>query len=63
MAGRATCPLFPVRSGIPVIGLGLFVVAIAVVIAVTGNRDAFPLPLVAIFVAFGLFLIWLGATK
>jgi len=63
MTERDTCPIFPVRSGVPIVGLGIFIVAIAIVMGVTGDRDAFPIPLAALLAVFGLFLVWLGVTK
>jgi len=63
MTERDTCPVFPVRSGAPIVGLGIFIVAIAIVMGANGDRDAFPIPLAALLAIFGLFLVWLGMTK
>jgi hypothetical protein len=63
MTERGACPVFPVKSGVPIVGLGFLIVAMAVAMAVTGDRAAHPLVLVALFAVFGLFLVWLGCTK
>ena len=52
---REPCAVFPVKSGIPIIGLGLIILLILVV-----TPGAFPLPVAILLGLFAIFLIWLG---
>jgi len=56
------CPVFGVRSGGPVIGLGILMILFGLVPMGIDNIS-FPLPIALIFIGFGLFLIWAGLTK
>jgi hypothetical protein len=49
------CAIFPVKSGIPIIGLGLILLLILIV-----TPDAFPLPVAVLLGLFAILLIWLG---
>lgn len=60
---KDACPLFGVRSGAPVIGLGLLIILFAIVPLVMPGMVPLPVPIGIIFVGFGLFLIWLGVTR
>ena len=66
MNGPEGCPvttLYAIKSGIPLIGLGiLFILAGFIGLVVTGI-PVLPFPVNLIFAAFGLFLIWAGLTK
>jgi hypothetical protein len=59
---REPCGVFPVRSGGPVIGLGLVLLTIAVLPYILGIGTT-ALPASILFGGFGLFLLWLGFTK
>ncbi|MDD1677021.1 MAG: hypothetical protein LUQ40_04700 [Methanomicrobiales archaeon] len=54
------CAIFPVKSGIPLIGLGLFLYLAAAVTWFTGAGPETAVPILLIFCGFGTFLIWLG---
>ena len=56
------CPVFGVRSGGPVIGLGILLILFGL-IPMGIDNISFPLPIALIFIGFGLFLIWAGLTK
>ncbi len=59
---REPCGIFPVKSGGPVIGMGLIFLLAASLPAVLGiGPNAFPMTI--LFGGFGIFLIWLGVTK
>jgi hypothetical protein len=58
-----SCAIFPVRSGVPMIGLGLFLILAAAVTWFIGAGPDLVIPVTLIFGAFGIFLIWLGLTK
>ena len=60
------CPItriYAIKSGIPVIGMGLLLVLVGVLGLLVPRQ--FPIGTVAIliFVGFGVFLVWLGLTK
>ncbi len=57
------CAIFPVQSGVPVIGLGIFIAAIGIIGYLLSGEGAMPLPVAAILVGFGIFLIWLGIAR
>jgi hypothetical protein len=59
---RAPYGVFPVESGGPVIGLGLFFLLVAGMSLILGT-DAGIWPVTLLFGGFGFFLIWLGLTK
>ncbi|MDD1677996.1 MAG: hypothetical protein LUO93_02270 [Methanomicrobiales archaeon] len=59
---RAPCGIFPVKSGVPVIGLGLLLILVAAMSLFLGF-GAGTLPALVLFGGFGIFLIWLGFTK
>jgi len=56
------CPVFGVKSGGPVIGLGILVILFGL-IPFLAIKIPLPLPVALIFIAFGLFLIWAGITQ
>lgn len=53
------CPVFGVESGGPVIGLGVLVILFGLVPLLISPRS-FPFFMSIVFLAFGLFLIWIG---
>jgi len=60
------CPItrvYAIRSGVPVIGLGLFLVLVGVLGFLLPH--VFPIGPVGIliFAGFGIFLVWIGLTK
>ena len=56
------CPVFGVKSGGPIIGLGiLFLVFGIVPLAISGMP--FPVSVALLFIGFGGFLIWAGLTQ
>ena len=60
------CPvtrLYAIKSGVPVIGMGLLLILMGLVGFVL--HGAFPSDMVVttLFVGFGIFLVWLGLTK
>jgi hypothetical protein len=57
------CPIFPVKSGIPIIGTGILLILFALVPMLIPGMTPLPLPALAVFIGAGLFLIWLGLTK
>jgi hypothetical protein len=58
----SSCPVFGVRSGGPLIGLGILIILFGVIPFLV---DQIPLPVVGtlIFIGFGIFLIWVGLTQ
>ena len=59
---HASCPVFGVRSGAPIIGLGILIILLGIVPFSIGQIPL-PVPILLIFIGFGLFLIWAGLTK
>jgi hypothetical protein len=60
------CPvtsLYAIKSGIPLIGLGLLLILTGFVGLLIPGIPMPPLPATAIFSAFGIFLIWAGLVK
>lgn len=57
-----TCPVFGVRSGGPIIGLGILMILFGLVPLGIGEIPL-PVPVIGIFIGFGVFLIWAGLTK
>ncbi|NYT04770.1 MAG: hypothetical protein GKC04_00135 [Methanomicrobiales archaeon] len=60
---REPCCLFPVRSGIPAIGLGLFLLLACAVPYFVEGLPPLPLPVFGVFLSFGLLLIAAGLKK
>jgi hypothetical protein len=56
------CPVFGVRSGGPVIGLGILVIIFGIVPVAIGNRPI-PASIDILFIGFGGFLIWIGLKR
>jgi len=60
------CPIpgmYAIRSGLPVIGLGILIILSGFVGLLVPGIPVPPFPAMAIFAGFGLFLIWAGLTK
>lgn len=57
------CALFPVESGIPVIALGILLVALPIVTYLVGSYEPLPLPVTVVLLASGFFMIWLGIRR
>lgn len=57
------CALFPVKSGVPVIALGMLLLVFPVVSHLVEGYAPLPLPISMIFIATGIFMIWLGLRK
>lgn len=58
-----SCPISGVESGGPVIGLGLLAILFGAFPFFPGIVNVLPLPLSLVFIAFGLFLVWMGIRK
>mgnify|MGYP006269093137 CR=1 FL=1 len=66
MIGSEGCPvttLYAIKSGIPLIGLGLLLILSVFIGLLVPGIPVPPFPVPAIFAGFGLFLIWAGLTK
>ncbi|HVN66618.1 MAG TPA: hypothetical protein VMT31_08405 [Methanomicrobiales archaeon] len=66
MNGPEGCPittLYAIRSGVPLIGLGLLLICAGFAGLVVPGIPYPPFPVPLIFAGFGLFLIWAGLTK
>jgi hypothetical protein len=66
MNGSEGCPITTlpaIKSGIPVIGLGILMILTGFVSLLLSGVPAPPFPASAIFAGFGLFLIWTGLVK
>jgi len=60
------CPItgvYAIRSGLPIIGLGILIILSGFIGLVVPGIPVPPFPAMAIFAGFGLFLIWAGLTK
>jgi hypothetical protein len=57
------CPVFGVESGIPLIGLGVLMMVFGIVPLLLHAGTPFPVPITALFIGFGIFLIWAGLSK
>jgi len=57
------CPVFGVESGIPLIMLGVLMMVFGIVPLLLNAATPFPLPITAVFIGFGVFLIWAGVAK
>lgn len=62
VSGSTTCPVFGVRSGGPIIGLGILLILFGLIPLVIG-AVSLPIPVIVVFIGFGVFLIWTGLTK
>ncbi len=58
----SSCPLFGVESGAPIIGLGILIILFGL-IPVVFLQIPVPIPILLIFITFGVFLIWAGLTR
>jgi hypothetical protein len=58
-----SCPISGIRSGIPVIGIGIFLILIAVLPLCINGIPPVPLPAMVIFSAAGIFIIWIGISQ
>jgi hypothetical protein len=66
MQGSEGCPittLYAIRSGIPLIGLGILLILSGFLGYLVPGIPVPPFPASAIFAGFGLFLIWAGLVK
>jgi hypothetical protein len=59
----ACCPVFGVESGIPIIGLGIILILFGIIPFLILPAGIMPVPVSAIFIGFGIFMIWAGLTK
>lgn len=59
----ACCPVFGVESGVPVIGLGFLVILFGIIPVLILPAGMMPVPVSALLVGFGIFLIWIGITQ
>ena len=58
----ARCPLFGVKSGGPIIGLGILIMFFGIIPVVIGGIPL-SVPVALLFIGFGAFLIWTGLTQ
>ncbi|MBP1929358.1 hypothetical protein J2741_001905 [Methanolinea mesophila] len=56
------CPLFGVKSGVPPIGIGILLILFAVIPVAIG-MPGLPFPVTIVFVAAGIFFIWMGFAR
>ena len=56
------CPVFGVKSGGPLIGLGILLILFGLIPIGILNMPL-PLPIALLFIGFGAFLIWAGLTQ
>jgi hypothetical protein len=56
------CPVFGVKSGWPIIGLGSLMILFGLIPLWIGQIPL-PVPVVVIFIGFGVFLFWVGLTN
>ncbi|MDD1670781.1 MAG: hypothetical protein LUQ67_05660 [Methanomicrobiales archaeon] len=66
MEGPEGCPvttLYAIKSGIPVIGLGILLILAGFIGLLVPGIPVPPFPVPWIFAGFGLFLIWIGLVK
>jgi hypothetical protein len=60
------CPVtdrYAIKSGVPVIGLGVLLILAGFLGYLVPGIPVPPLPATLLFAGFGLFLIWAGLTK
>jgi hypothetical protein len=55
------CPVFGVKSGGPIIGLGVLLILFGIIPLIIGSIPL-PVPVALVFAGFGIFLIWAGLT-
>jgi len=56
------CPVFGVRSGGPVIGLGILILLFGIIpLFIKGMQ--LPVPVALVFIGFGVFLVWAGLSQ
>jgi len=56
------CPVFGVKSGGPIIGLGILMILFGIISFLVAQIPV-PVAVVLVFIGFGAFLIWAGITK
>jgi len=56
------CPIFGVRNGGPIIGLGILLILFGIIPIIIGSIPL-PVPVALLFIGFGGFLIWVGLTQ
>jgi len=59
----ACCPVFGVENGVPIIGLGIIIILFGIIPVLILPAGIIPVPVSAMFIGFGIFLIWAGLTK
>jgi hypothetical protein len=60
------CPvtrLYAIRSGVPVIGMGLLLILMGLIAFLFPGTFPADMVVTLLFTGFGIFLIWLGLTK
>ena len=60
LLGRS-CPVFGVKSGIPIIGLGILMILFGIIPLLL--QIPLSIPVMLVFIGFGLFLIWAGMSR
>lgn len=60
---QGRCPVFGIKSGIPLIGSGGLLILLAVVTLFIHGLSPVFLPALFIFTGFGLFLVWMGIAR
>ncbi|NTV00238.1 MAG: hypothetical protein HGA55_03835 [Methanoregulaceae archaeon] len=56
------CPVFGVESGGPLLGLGILLILFGIIPLAIGSMPV-PVPVLFVFIGFGIFLIWAGLTQ
>ncbi len=56
------CPVFGVKSGGPIIGLGILLILFAIVPSIL-VPETMPAIIALFFAGFGIFLVWIGIAK
>ena len=56
------CPVFGVRSGVLPIGLGILLILFVLIPTFIGIPGV-PLPVIIVFIAAGIFFIWMGLSR
>ena len=59
---NSCCPVFGVRSGALPIGIGILLILFAVIPYIIGIQ-AVPLPVIIVFIAAGIFFMWMGLSR
>jgi hypothetical protein len=57
------CSVFGVRSGGPIIGLGILILLFGLIPLLFLKNILPPVPIVILFIGFGIFLMWAGITQ